>query len=109
MRKATVLFKGEEAADIWQEKDGSFGFRYRDAWFADPLRPSIIFRMPKSQQEYRSEHLFAYFFSILPEGGFRKRLCRDLKIDEEDDFGLLLRLAVEDATGAITLKDVEDV
>jgi HipA-like protein len=45
---------------------------------------------------------------MLSEGANKKLQCRQLKIDENDYFGLLLATATHDTIGAVTVKPVEN-
>jgi HipA-like protein len=103
MRKAKVLYKGEEAGLIMQHKDGSFTFRYNEAWMMDQLKPSISLTLPKTNQEYHSKYLFPFFYNLLPEGSNKEVVCKSMKIDEDDYFGLLLITAKNDTIGAVTV------
>jgi len=107
MRKATVFYKGEEAGWLTGNDDGSFTFRYSDLWMADSQKPPISLTLPKIQKEYRSDHLFPFFFNMLPEGSNKETICRLMRIDGKDLFGLLLAAAGDDAIGAVTLKAEE--
>lgn len=72
----------------------------------DDKKPAISLTLPKSQKEYRSEFLFPFFFNMLSEGANRKLQCIQLRIDEEDHFGLLAATAQYDTIGAITVKPI---
>jgi len=43
---------------------------------------------------------------MLSEGVNRKLQCTQLKIDEEDNFGLLMAIAQFDTIGAVTVKPI---
>jgi serine/threonine-protein kinase HipA len=60
--------------------------------------------MPKTKKRYEADHLFPFFFNLLSEGVNRKLQSRQLKIDEENYFDLLLATAQTDTIGAITVK-----
>lgn len=92
------------------EEDDSrhYVFRYADAWWADSNKPAISLTLPKSLQEYRSTYLFPFFFNMLSEGVNRQLQCVQLKIDEDDHFGLLLATAQHDTVGAVTIKPVQE-
>jgi len=107
MRVAKVLFKGEEAGMLNQFDDGSFSFRYNDSWIDNGNKAAISLTMPKSQQEYRSEYLFPFFFNMLPEGSNKQVVCRTMRIDEDDYFGLLLTTAKYDTIGAVRVVKIE--
>ncbi|MGV3505521.1 MAG: HipA N-terminal domain-containing protein [Adhaeribacter sp.] len=82
-------------------------FRYEDAYFTDPRLPAISLTLPKRQQEYKSDHLFSFFFNMLSEGVNRDLQSRQLQIDENDYFGLLLATAQYDTIGAVTIHPAE--
>ncbi len=103
MRLAKVLYKGEEAGLLIQHDDGTFKFRYTDLWFNDNSKASISLTIPKSKQEYHSDFLFPFFFNMLPEGSNKQIVCKSMKIDENDYFGILLNTAQYDTIGAITI------
>jgi serine/threonine-protein kinase HipA len=83
-----------------------FVFLYEDAYFADAGKAAISVTLPKTQQEYRSEFLFPVFFNMLSEGVNRKLQSTQLKIDEADNFGLLMATAQYDTIGALTVKPI---
>lgn len=107
MREARVYYKGEEAGILTQKDDGSFVFRYLDKWFSDRGKPAISLTIPKTKKEHFSKGLFPFFYNILPEGGNKREVCREFKIDKSDDFGILLHTAEVDTVGAVTLKRVD--
>jgi serine/threonine-protein kinase HipA len=107
MRRAEVYHNGQLAGVIIQYNSKSYEFRYDDDWFANDGRPAISLTLPKTQQTYRADHLFPFFFNMLSEGVNRKLQCRQLKIDESDYFGLLIATATKDTIGAITIKPAE--
>jgi HipA-like protein len=103
--RAVEIYRNHELAGILREENTkSYSFSYTDAWYADPSRLAISLTLPKTQQEYHSDHLFPFFYNMLSEGVNRKLQCRTLKIDEDDDFGLLSATAQFDTIGAITVK-----
>ena len=101
-----VLRNGILAGLLTEENQRSYSFRYDDAYFNDSAKPPISLTLPKTQQEYRREYLFPFFFNMLSEGVNRKLQCTALKIDEEDHFGLLLATAQYDTIGAVTIKPI---
>jgi HipA-like protein len=101
MRKAKVLYKDGEAGLLTQHDDGSFTFRYNDAWMADNSKPAISLTLPKSACEFHSAFLFPFFFNMLPEGTNRQVVCRLNRIDTSDYFGILMAVAKDDSIGAV--------
>ncbi|MBK8505050.1 MAG: HipA N-terminal domain-containing protein [Saprospiraceae bacterium] len=107
MRLASVLYKDEDAGILTQHDDGSFSFRYQDAWMANSTKPAISLTMPKSKQEYHSKYLFPFFYNMLPEGSNKQVVCKLMRIDPDDYFGLLLNTAKDDTIGAVRVVQTE--
>tara|TARA_R100001143_G_C3361009_1_gene135759 strand:+ start:3736 stop:4074 length:339 start_codon:yes stop_codon:yes gene_type:complete len=101
---ANVFRNGELVGVLTRFGRHSYEFKYDELWFADPEKPPVSLTMPKTEQIYKADHLFPYFFNLLSEGVNRNLQARQLKIDETDYFGLLLATAQADTIGAITLK-----
>jgi HipA-like protein len=108
MRQAKILYKGEVAGVLVQHNDGSFTYRYGDLWMADTGKPAISLTLPKTMQEHRSAHLFPFFFNMLPEGSNKQVVCRQMRIDSDDYFGLLLATARYDTIGSVTVMKIEE-
>ena len=106
MRSVEVYRNKELAGILIEQSIKNYSFRYSDSYYADPAKPAISLTLPKSQQEYQANHLFPFFYNMLSEGANRKLQSRVLKIDEEDDFGLLAATARYDTIGAITVKPI---
>ncbi len=107
MRRVAVYRNGELVGVLAEENRKNYVFRYDDAWFANTNKPAVSLTLPKSQQEYRSDYLFAYFFNMLSEGVNKRLQSIQLHIDEDDSFGLLMATAQYDTIGAITVKPLE--
>jgi HipA-like protein len=107
MRKAEVYRDGVLAGTLIEENRNSFVFRYNESYFVDKDKPAISLTLPKTKKEFQSKFLFPVFSNILSEGANRKLQGRLLKIDEEDDFGILLATARYDTVGAITVKEIK--
>lgn len=104
MRALEVYRNGFLAGTLIEENRNSYVFRYDDKYYSDKEKSSISLTLPKTQQEYHRDILFPFFFNMLSEGANRKLQSRLLKIDEEDNFGLLMATAQCDTIGAITVK-----
>lgn len=106
MREAAI-YRGENLAGVLTEESPQrYVFRYDDAYFNDSSNPAISLTMPKTQKEYNSKFLFPFFFNMLSEGVNKKLQSTQLKIDETDNFGLLLATAQYDTIGAVTVKPI---
>lgn len=107
MRQAEVYRDGILAGTLIEENRNSFIFRYNETYFADKEKPAVSLTLPKTKKEFQSKFLFPVFSNILSEGANRKLQGRLLKIDEEDDFGILLATARYDTVGAITVREIK--
>jgi serine/threonine-protein kinase HipA len=101
MRRANILYKGDYTGVLTQHDDGSFSFRYNDVWMKDDSKPAISLTLPKSQLEYQSKYLFPFFYNMIPEGSNKELVCKMMRIDSTDYFGLLLTTAKNDTIGAV--------
>jgi HipA-like protein len=106
LRQAKVFYKRENAGFLIQHDNGTFMFRYHDYWFANPDKPSISLTLKKSYQVHTSDHLFPFFFNMLPEGSNKNQVCSQLKIDKRDNFGILLNTAQFDTIGTVLLREI---
>jgi HipA-like protein len=109
MRTLEIYRNGVMAGLLIEEKRKQYIFRYDEKYFLDDNNPAISLTLPKSQKEYRSEFLFPFFFNMLSEGVNRKLQSKQLRIDEEDHFGLLAATAQYDTIGAITVKPIKSI
>lgn len=104
MRELSVYTNEIKAGILSEAHPGhDYTFIY-DADYLASDQPPVSVTLPKRKEAYRSEHLFPFFTNMLPEGANRKVICRTLKIDEEDFFGLLSAMANQDFIGAVQLK-----
>ena len=108
MRKALILRNGIKAGILIEKDRKSYVFHYDDDYFNNDKQPAISLTLPKTRQEYHSEYLFPFFFNMLSEGVNKKLQSRQLKIDEDDSFGLLLATGKHDTIGAVTVKQIDD-
>lgn len=108
MKKAAVYRNGELAGMLVEEDRRHYLFKYTDAWLADSSKPAVSLTLPKSHHEFRSQYLFPFFFNMLSEGVNRRLQSTQLKIDEDDHFGLLLATAQHDTIGAVTVKPLPE-
>jgi len=103
-----IYRNGTLAGTLTEENRKRFVFKYDDNYFNDATQPAISLTLPKTQKEYSSEFLFPFFFNMLSEGVNRKLQSTQLRIDEEDNFGLLMATAQYDTIGAVTVKPIDN-
>lgn len=84
----------------------TYRFQYLPEWVAGRHRP-VSASLPVRLEPYESDHLFPYFVGLLAEGDLRRLQARLARVDEHDEFALLLATAGEDAAGAVTIQGVE--
>ncbi|MDR0559192.1 MAG: HipA N-terminal domain-containing protein [Prevotellaceae bacterium] len=108
MRAAQIYRNGILAGVLIEESRKSYVFRYEDSYFIDSKQPAVSLTLPKTAQEYHSRFLFPFFSNMLSEGSNRRLQSLLLKIDENDDFGLLLETAQIDTVGAVTVKKIDN-
>lgn len=111
MRKACVYIKGRPAALLEEHAPsgtpGAYRLRYLAEYLTDSSASPVSLLLPLREEVYESPTLFPIFDNMLPEGEFRRRICRSLQADERDSFGLLLALAQRDSIGDITLTRID--
>jgi serine/threonine-protein kinase HipA len=103
--KQLAVFNNDTKAGILTEENPGRGytFEYDDEYLRSAL-PPISLTLPKQKAAYKSDHLFAFFTNMLPEGGNRRMICRSLRIDETDLFRLLEAMANQDFIGAVNVR-----
>ena len=107
MRKAKVYRNKIFAGLLMEDNQNHFIFIYDDKYFNDQNQPAISLTLPKTKKQYNNKFLFPFFFNMLSEGVNRTLQNRQLQIDENDHFGLLLATTQYDTIGAITIKPTE--
>lgn len=109
-RQVSVFYNGILAGTLTKttrsERNSAnkFIFTYNEIYL-ESKNPSISFDLLKREEPYKSPVLFPYFEGLLPEGANREMHCRALKIDPDDSFTLLIKLAHKDTIGAITVME----
>lgn len=107
MRKAEVYRNGVLAGILTETDNRTFEFKYNVEYLNDHSKPAISLTLPKNQSTFVSDYLFPFFYNMLSEGTNRIIQSKQLKIDENDFFGLLLATARYDTIGAITVKPID--
>lgn len=107
MRKAAVYRNGIFAGILTEQDRNKYTFQYDEAYFNDISKYAISLTLPKTQREYRSEHMFPFFSNMVAEGTNLAIQSRYLKIDERDVLSLLAATASKDTIGAVTIKIID--
>jgi len=108
MKQANVFYNNTKAGILIENDEGAYEFIYDEQYLVNSSMPSISVNLPKNNRHYRSKILFPFFYNMLSEGANRKIQCRILKIDEEDDFELLIKTAAHETIGAITVQEINE-
>ena len=101
-RQAQVFLHGQ-VVGILEELEGGFRFTYQPEWLQPGSRP-VSASLPVRAEPYWSKRLFPFFQGLLSEGELRRIQARNARLDETDDFGLLLATCTDDAAGAVTAR-----
>jgi HipA-like protein len=107
MRTMEVYRNGILAGMLKEIDAKHFVFTYDELYYNDASKPAISLTLPKKQKEYRSANIFPFFSNMIAEGENKKTQSQLLKIDENDQFGLLLATAQADTIGNITVKEIK--
>ena len=108
MRQLYVYFNNTKAGVLTEHNPGiGYSFKY-DAQYISSELPSISATLPKWKDSFESEHLFPFFSNMLPEGANRRVICRSLRIDERDFFGILTAMADKDFIGAVNVRKIDN-
>ena len=104
MRQLDVYYN-ETKAGVLAEIDPGVGytFKYEVEYISSGL-PPISATLPKRENSFESDTLFPFFSNMIPEGANRGVICRTLRIDEKDFFGILSAMADKDFIGAVNIR-----
>jgi serine/threonine-protein kinase HipA len=108
MRQLYVYMNDTKAGLLTELHPGrGYVFQYDEEYLRSSL-PAVSVTLPKRAEPYRDDYLFPLFTNIIPEGGNRRIICRDLRIDEQDFFGILSAMAGADFIGAVNVRKVDE-
>lgn len=107
MRQLSVYYNNTKAGVLTERHPGrGYEFRYDPTYLLSGGK-SISVTLPRNKEIFESESLFPFFTNMLPEGANRSIICRRLRIDENDFFGLLSAMAGKDFIGAVHIKTIQ--
>lgn len=108
MRQLYVYINDDKAGLLTEQDPGKgYVFQYDDGYLLTGGFPVSV-TLPLRKEPYRSDYLFPFFTNLLPEGANRKVICRSLRIDENDFFGMLMATVGTDMIGAVNFKNVAE-
>lgn len=98
-RTAQILFKGEPAGLLEETATGGTRFTYGKDW-----QTQIACSLPISRREHEwAQGVHPFFQHLGPEGWLRQQQAHVAHVQEQDDFGLLLRFG-GDCIGAVSVR-----
>ena len=104
MRQVNVYVNDRKAGVLTEMHPGTgYSFKYDPEYLLSDA-PSVSVSLSKRNASYESASLFPFFANMLPEGANRKVICRTLRIDEHDLFGILTAMAGKDFIGGVHIK-----
>ncbi len=96
-----VVYCHDRRAGVIEQTGSGCRFTYDPEYVREGA--PISFSLPLREEPFTSEHLFPFFRGLLPEGWYREIASSTLKIDEHDEFGLLLGTCA-DCIGAVSVR-----
>ena len=91
MRELAVYYNDLEAGILTEKYPGAdYTFQYKEDYINSAL-PPISATLPKQSTAFNSEHI-----------------CRSLRIDENDFFGILEAMADKDFIGAVNIRRINN-
>ena len=104
MRQLDVYYNDTKAGVLTELNPGTvYTFKYESEYVSSDL-PPISATLPKQEVIHESNMLFPFFSNMIPEGANRGAICRRLRIDEKDFFGILSAMADKDFIGAVNIR-----
>ena len=104
MKELIVYYNDTKAGVLSEINPGAgYTFRYDPEYISSDL-PPISVTLPKRGDAFESDSLFPFFSNMIPEGANRSVICRTLRIDEKDFFGILSAMADKDFIGAVNIR-----
>lgn len=107
MRQCEVYLHGIKVGVLTENDSREFTFIYDKAYLLSDNCEAVSLTLPLRSEPYYSQFLFPVFANMLSEGDNRQIQSQLLRIDPEDDFGILLATCQFDTVGAITVKPIE--
>lgn len=107
MQRAKVYRNNIFAGFLTKHRDSEYSFIYDSEYLKMPNIKPISLTLPLQENEFKSNHLFPFFYNLLAEGKLKNIQCRELRIDKSDDFSRLILTTKENTIGSITIEKEE--
>ncbi len=106
MKRAKIYYNNIVAGILIKNDNKEYLFIYDDSYLKNPDSRSISLTLPKNEKVHKSDILFPFFYGLLAEGTNKSIQCRKLKIDEDDHFTRLIKTAIYDTIGPVTVEEI---
>ena len=106
MQKGNVYRNKIYAGLLTKISHKEYIFEYDKEYLIKDDVKAISLNFPLQEKEFKSNHMFAFFFNMLAEGSMKDLQCKQLKIDKNDDFSRLLKTTTMNTIGSITVEEI---
>lgn len=100
-RRAKVYYNDRFAGILEEGREG-YLFKYDNDYLNMEAARPISLTMPLEQKIFHGNSLFPFFRNLISEGWLLDLNARTLKIDEHDEFGMLIATGA-DCVGAVSV------
>ena len=107
MRQCEIYLHGIKCGILTEGDNRIFSFVYDKAYLLGEGAQPVSLTLPLQSEPHTSAYLFPAFANMLSLGENRQVQSQLLRIDPDDDFGILMRTCQTDTVGAITVKPIE--
>ena len=102
MSQQLAVWLFEACVGVLSLEQGQLRFAYLPSWLENPQAVPLSQGLPLQNEPFGDQAARSFFAGLLPEGGMRQLLARQLQLSGGNDFGLLQRLG-GDCAGAVRL------
>ena len=96
------VYLSDRRVGFLDEQNGRLTFDYEQG-----VTTPLSVKLPIRDAPFDDAQCRPFFSNLLPEGSWRQAVCRQLRIDENNDFALLKAIGA-DCAGAVTLEEDSD-
>lgn len=100
------VYDDEKLAGTLEYDDINYIFTYDKDFLISKETSAISLTLPKQKRPFVCDNLHPFFTSLLSEGSLKHLQCKQLKIDENDDFTRLINTAKEDTIGTVVIGEI---
>ena len=105
--RLVVWFEDRRVGELWRDRRDRIGFEYDEGWIETGFAIGHVLPLKGQRFDPDDGLAHAWFANLLPEGGARDRIVRNLGVSD-DDF-VLLREIGADSAGALSVLMTDQV